>query len=269
MPPAKQRCAWIRPPCRKSEARTETPTVANRPGPRLGHTRGRRTLSLPTKKTRGGRRIEAHAARSACTCRVPLVHRHATCREPGCPLAANVPSVINSTIAIIHDRRLRTASPRTAHRTGTAARGRRQRCAKAPWQGQTSTHLQKVRYGPRCNSRRRMESLSMCLFLHRRKSSPSEQRWHRRHASPFWQPPSFQNHAQGRQSPVPCMPEPAETAEDIPAAPSGGETPPSSLPSGIDCPPRPWPTAGLRGKMVRSVAARSFLRVLISLCGHR
>ena len=131
------------------------------------------------------------------------------------------------------------ASPCTAHRAGTAARGREQKRVRARCQRQTRTHLQGVRYGGRRNSRRRMESLSVCLFLHRRRSSTSEQRWHRRHASPFRQPPSFQNHAQGRQSPVPCTSEPAETDEDIPAAPPRGGTPPSSLPPGMDGPSRP------------------------------
>ena len=44
--------------------------------------------------------------------------------------------------------------------------------------------------------------------------TPSGQRWHRWHASPFWQPCFFQNHAQGWQWPVPCMSEPTEAAED-------------------------------------------------------
>ena len=56
--------------------------------------------------------------------------------------------------------------------------------------------------------------LSVRFFFHCFLTSPSGQRWHRWHASPFWQPCFLQNHAQGWQSPVPCMSEPAEAAED-------------------------------------------------------
>ena len=111
--------------------------------------------------------------------------------------------------------------------------------------------------------------LSVRFFFHCFLTSPSGQRWHRRHASPFWQPCFFQNHAQGWQSPVPCMSEPAEAAEDRMVALSTRGTSLSSLPPGVACPSPSRPMVWLWVEVERSVATLSFLRVLSSLCGHR